>query len=155
MLQIVQTVALIVGIVYYISIMRNQQKTRELTLESQELTRKAQEHAVETRQAQLAMQVVNQWIQPSMFESRAFYTSLQVKDLEHFLEIWEKPETNKLVRTWGGYCEGMGVLVRQGYLDIKIIAHLMGGVVKSDWERIGHIIPEWRERWGIPRGWIE
>jgi hypothetical protein len=56
-LQIVQTVGILVGIVYYITIMRSQQRTRELALESQELTRKAQEQTLETRQTQLFMQI--------------------------------------------------------------------------------------------------
>jgi uncharacterized protein HemX len=57
MIQIVQTLALLVGIVYYITIMRNTQKTRELSLRAQELTLKAQEQAKETRQAGLLMQI--------------------------------------------------------------------------------------------------
>jgi uncharacterized protein HemX len=52
-LSTLQTIALIVGIVYYLIIMRNTQKTRELSLRAQELTLKAQEQAKETRQAQL------------------------------------------------------------------------------------------------------
>ena len=36
---------LVIGIIYYLGILRNTQKTRELTLQSQELTRKTQEHA--------------------------------------------------------------------------------------------------------------
>ena len=55
-LSTIQTIALVVGIVYYLTIMRNAQKTRELTLQSQELTRKAQEQSLETREAQLFMQ---------------------------------------------------------------------------------------------------
>lgn len=54
-LSTIQTVSLVVGVIYYITIMRNSQRTRELTLESQELARKAQEHALETRQAQMFM----------------------------------------------------------------------------------------------------
>ena len=52
-LSTIQTVGLLVGIFYYVTTLRNAQKTRELTLQSMELTRKAQEQAVETRQAQL------------------------------------------------------------------------------------------------------
>jgi len=61
-LQIVQTVALVVGIIYYLTIMRNQQRTRELTL-------KAQEHATETRQAQLFMQIYDKWSDPDFLEA--------------------------------------------------------------------------------------
>ncbi len=50
-LQILQTAGILVGIIYYITIMRNTQKTRELSLRAQELTLKAQEQAKETRQA--------------------------------------------------------------------------------------------------------
>jgi uncharacterized membrane-anchored protein YhcB (DUF1043 family) len=49
-LQIIQTVSLVVGIIYYLIIMRNSQKTRELALN-------AQEQALETRQTQLFMDV--------------------------------------------------------------------------------------------------
>ena len=42
-LQVVQTIALIVGIVYYITIMRNQQRTRELSLKAQEEAEKARQ----------------------------------------------------------------------------------------------------------------
>ena len=47
-LSTIQTIALVVGIIYYITIMRNQQKTRELTLKSQEQT-------LETRQTNILM----------------------------------------------------------------------------------------------------
>jgi hypothetical protein len=49
MLQILQTAGILVGIAYYLVIMRNSQKTRELALN-------AQEKALETRQAQLFIQ---------------------------------------------------------------------------------------------------
>jgi len=52
-LSTIQTIALIVGIIYYLTIMRNQQKTRNLALQ-------AQENALQTRQSQLFMNVYNQ-----------------------------------------------------------------------------------------------
>jgi len=53
-LQILQTIGILVGIVYYITIMRNTQRTRELSLN-------AQEQALETRQAQMFLQMLNRW----------------------------------------------------------------------------------------------
>jgi hypothetical protein len=83
-LQILQTAGILVGIAYYLVIMRNSQKTRELTLrnqeltlQSQELSRKAQEQAVETRQAQLFMSIFNSWT-----------TKENLKDLEKWI-AWE------------------------------------------------------------------
>jgi uncharacterized membrane-anchored protein YhcB (DUF1043 family) len=49
-LSTLQTIALVVGIAYYLFIMRNSQRNQELTL-------KAQEQALETRQTQLFMQI--------------------------------------------------------------------------------------------------
>ncbi len=148
MLQIIQTVSLVVGIIYYLTIMRNTQRTRELTL-------KAQEHATETRQAQLSMQLVNGWSQPHLVEARAFYQNLGATSYDEYLGLWKNPETEMQIRLWGCYCEGIGVLVRENYLDIKIVAGLIGGVVKSDWEKIKDHTYKMREIAGNPRIWIE
>ena len=42
-LSTIQTASLVVGIVYYITIMRNTQRTRELTLKAQEETERARQ----------------------------------------------------------------------------------------------------------------
>ena len=42
-LSTIQTVSLVVGIIYYITIMRNQQRTRELALKAQEAAEKARQ----------------------------------------------------------------------------------------------------------------
>jgi len=147
-LSTVQTAGILVGIIYYLTIMRNQQKTRELTL-------KAQEHATETKQAQLSMQMVNRWSQLRLVEARAFYQDLGTTSYEEYLELWRNPETMMNMRLWGCYCEGIGLLVRENYLDIKIVAGLMGGVVKSDWEKIREHTYRMREATGHPRVWIE
>ena len=147
-LSTLQTLGILVGIAYYITIMRNTQKTRELTL-------KAQEHATETRQAQLSMQLVNGWSQPHLVEARAFYGNLGPTSYGEYAKLWQNPETEMKMRLWGCYCEGIGVLVRENYLDIKIVAGLIGGVVKSDWEKISEHTDRMREEMGHPRTWIE
>jgi len=154
-LSTLQTVGLLVGIFYYITIMRNTQKTRELTLESQELARKAQEQATEARQAQLCMQLVNGWSQPHLMEARAFYQNMEATGYDEYVDLWTNPETKMQMRQWGSYCEGIGVLVREEYIDIKIVAGLMGGVVKGDWEKIREHTYKMREILGFPRLWIE
>ena len=97
MLSTLQTVGLLVGIAYYITIMRNAQKTRELTL-------KSQEHATETRQAQLSMQLVNGWSQPHLVEARAFYQNLGPTSYDEYTKLWQNPETEMKMRLWGCYC---------------------------------------------------
>ena len=147
-LQIVQTVGILVGIAYYLIIMRNSQRNQGLVL-------RAQEQAVETRQAQLGMQLLNRWSTPDLLKSRVFYQNNDFSSFEEYRELWQNPETEMLLRLWGCYCEGIGVLVRENYLDIKIVAGLMGGVVKSDWEKIREHTYRIREITKFPRSWIE
>ncbi len=153
--QFLQTVGLLVGIFYYLIIMRNSQRTRELTLQSQELARKAQEQAGDTRQAQLFMQVISQWSQPNMVESMTYWGQLEITSAEEFAELWVDPETKKIMTVWALYLEGIGVLVRENLLDIKFIAQLFGGGVKSDWEKVAPYINEFREKYKAPRSMTE
>ena len=154
-LSTLQTMGLLVGIFYYIMTLNNTRKNQELTLKSQELTRKAQEHATETRQAQLFMQILIHFTTPTMTESKIFYADLEINSLEDYQKLWNDHETNKLIRYWGGFIEGIGVLVRENYLDIKVIAGLMGGMVKTSWENQAPYIMEMREKYNSPRGYIE
>lgn len=61
------------SILYYSSILRNANKTRELQLKAQELQLKAQEHAIETRQAQLFMQILTHYNGPTMTARAIFF----------------------------------------------------------------------------------
>ena len=131
----------IAGFSYYVLTVRNAQRIQKMQLE--------------TRQAQLFMQIVSQWNQPSMVESRTWYFTLELNTLDDFERLWQDPEAAKLLRVWGGFLEGIGVLVREGFLDIKVIAGLMGGVVKTHWEYQESYVYELREVWNSPRFWIE
>jgi len=69
-LSTLQTVSLIVGVLYYLYIIRNSQKTRELAL-------KAQEQTLETRQAQFYMQYVGPTLDLDLIKSSIDIASLQ------------------------------------------------------------------------------
>jgi hypothetical protein len=156
-LSTLQTIALIVGIAYYIIIMRNSQRTRELTLQSQELTRKAQEQAIETRQTQLFMNIYNQGFTNRQFvEDMKTVSRLQWEDYDEYRAIFDStnPETrnNDLARTMIiAFYEGVGVLVRENLLDIRMVALLMTGPTKDFWEKLKPIAEEVRERTNYPR----
>ena len=146
-LQIVQTVALVVGIIYYLTIMRNQQRTRELTL-------KAQEHATETRQAQLFMQIYDKWSDPDFLE--AWYLIIEA-EFETYEEMNKLRENEKYLRAWGtivGFYEGVGVLVKEGLIDIRLVALLMTGTTTLFWRKMEPFIDEIRRR-AYPRAYIE
>jgi hypothetical protein len=124
MLQIVQTVGILVGIIYYITIMRNQQRTRELTLESQELARKAQEQALETRKVQLFMQIYQDM---NSTENLRIYSELS---------MWVR-------------LNGVGLLVKDGHIDVGSVHDLMRQTILTQWEKWRDIIIRIREEYNM------
>jgi len=114
--QFLQTVGILVGVFYYVMTIRANQRNQELTL-------KAQEQAVETRQAQLFMQIFSrfdeEWVDA--------YQEILMLDFNNFQEYWEyaSPRTNtelsrKFYRLNSLY-EGLGLLVREGLLNIRLV----------------------------------
>ena len=148
-LNTIQTIALVVGIIYYLTIMRNAQKTRELTLRSQE-------NATETRQAQLFMNIYDT------------YSSKQYqKDRERMFMIWEYEDYDDFFRKygpdvapdehaiWDMFCshfEGIAVLVKRGLIDSELVYDLMYSSIIFFWEKFETVLLGLRERHG-PRAW--
>jgi len=46
----------------------------------------------------------------------------------------------------GTYYEGLGVLIKEGLLDIRWVALMMAGMVRSMWEKIEPVMEEYRSR---------
>ena len=84
--------------------------------------------------------------------------SWEYEDAEDFDAKYGKdanPEANKSWEWWQNYMEGMGVLVREGYVSIRLIALLSSGGVKNLWRKFQPLIYEERERHNWPRWDIE
>jgi hypothetical protein len=162
-LSTLQTIALIVGIAYYLIIMRNSQrnqeislKNQELTLQSQELTRKAQEHATETRQAQLFMQLNSRWREID-WQRITPTISTKVSGWEEVKERSENdPEFRYMISEIPSMYEYLGVIVKEGYLRIRLVALMWAGMTRTFWENIVEpILDEMREDTGYARGLSE
>ncbi len=158
-------ISLTIGVFYYIMTIRTNQKNQEislknqeLTLQSQELTRKAQEQALETRQAQLFMNIYNQ-----SFANQEWldaYTKVMRTHWESYEEYMQKQDWNsdesdsEFIRAANlVYCfyEGLGVFVKEGLVDIRMIALTMTWMTRTLWEKIAPIIYESRKRMNYPR----
>jgi hypothetical protein len=153
-LQIVQTVGILVGIIYYITIMRNTQKTRELTLQSQELTRKAQEQTLETRQTQLFMQIFEQLSNEESMQSWAELVNKKVPDYDEFLLKYDSSVNPahyaKRSRLWYSF-NTIGELHRLGIIELDLAHRLqLSPMVITMWENWEHIIREIRARENAP-----
>ena len=159
-LQLLQTAGILVGIVYYITIMRNQQKNQEislknqeLTLQSQELSRKALEQAAETRQAQLLMQLYAH-LREDKFNTQ--FTELrryEWRDYDDFMEKLGDDEFRAMFNSVCGFFEGVGVLVHRNFLDPQLVDDLMSSYIFLTWEKIGPYIKEIRLRRNRPELW--
>lgn len=148
-LQSVQTIGILVAIFYYFTIMRNTQKTRELTL-------KAQEQVLETRQAQLFMHIYSNWYSTDYWENWDNTMQFEFKDFD---DVNEKitPEIRKSARSIFAFYEGLGVLVKRGLIEPSLIDDLMSAQVLSFWERWRDFYAEMRIRRKNPMAaeWIE
>jgi hypothetical protein len=156
-LQIIQTVSLVVGILYYLIIMRNSQRTRELTLQSQELTRKAQEQALETRQAQLFMQLYNRLNEGEFCES--YGKVVYGYEWEDF-DDWKKKYHPKVdLDAWipwvsvARFFLGIGTLVKRKLIDVDLVADIMGGPVIWTWDKMSPIVKELKVDLKRPQLW--
>ena len=78
-----------------------------------------------------------------------------MNSFEDYLNIWSDRETAKILRQYLGWIEGIGVLVRENYLDIKVIAGLMAMNIKMDWEKMAPYVMRFRDEYHSPRNFIE
>ncbi len=146
-LSTLQTVALIVGITYYLFIMRNSQKTRELALN-------AQEQALETRQTQLFMDVYrSHTTKEHQADVSELLLSWDWNDFDDFKEKYMVPPDNAKYLSYFANLEGLGLLVRNGLLDANLVYDLQYVSIIMIWEKFLPIILEYREAWSTPQLW--
>ncbi len=155
--QFLQTVGILVGVFYYIITIRTNQRNQELTLRAQELTLKAQEQALETRQTQIFMQIYNQsHNDPSFLKAigRIFdiVSTTPVTSYEEFQKLRENEQDRDAISRVSFFYEGVGVLVKEGYVSIRLVALLMTGMTKFWWEGLYKFsIVEGRKLMNSPR----
>lgn len=151
-LQFLQTAGILVGIVYYITIMRNQLITRELTLESQELARKAQDQAFDTRQIQFCWNALER-ISGKDFMRRMIEVMYhqEYSDYEDWREKYGPSTNPDAYVDWFHVTttfQGLGYLVQNKVLDLETLSQFVRprGVIFL-WERVEPINKVHRERY--------
>lgn len=147
MLSTLQTVGILVGIFYYIMTIRTNQRNQDIAIRNQELT-------LETRQAQLFMNIFN------TFASKEYQ-----KDKEQMMAVWEWKDYTDFFAKYGPdvnpddhavwdmnlqWMEGVGVLVRRGLIDPELVYDIMYGSIISFWEKHETIIQGLREQSQLP-----
>jgi len=142
-------IGIIVSILYYTSVLRNANKTRELQL-------RVQEQAIETRQMQLFMTIYKDL---NTKESHQDWAELVNKKIEYdeYLEKYDS-HVNPVhfgKRTTLGYIYNtIGELLRLELIKIDLLHRLnVDSSVVIMWENWEHIIRKTRERENMPDIW--
>jgi hypothetical protein len=148
-LSTIQTASLVVGIIYYITIMRNQQKNQELSL-------KAQEHATETRELDIYMRWQLELTKPDVTENITKVLALEWEDFNDFARKYSHnvnpEEAGKRFAVWG-YWNGLGYLLHRGVIDADTVFEMAGNWAIGNWHKFEPIIHGFRERDGRPESW--
>jgi len=132
--------------IYYILHLRHQTKMRQIE--------------VETRQAQLFMQLYDHYLnRDTTRDENELLFHWKWKDFDDF---WQKygPETNiEAFAKWDSletYFKGVGVLVKRKLIDLDLVRDLMGTGVILHWEKFGSVVKEFRRRyWPHAYEWYE
>jgi hypothetical protein len=138
-LSTLQTVSLMVGVIYYLWIMRNSQRTQQMQLE--------------TRQVQLFMQMHQQLQNIFVGTDWLPMISTKISGLDEYIQKRESdPEFKLVVDTLFDFSEALGVLVKEGYLSMRLVALMWAGSTRIFYENIVEpMIEEGKVYWDYPR----
>jgi len=151
----VAATGVLVAAIYYVYNMRISQKNQQLALKTQELSLKAQQQNIETRQAQLFMGIYQAFYSPAFQENDRILINKELRNLDDYRQMYKNKKTWTAFMIWYAYYEGIGVLVREKLVDIRLVAELMSGPVRWFWERYRPMVLECRRELGFPRMMIE
>ena len=121
----------IAGFSYYVLTVRNARKNQRLQLE--------------TRQAQLFMQLFDKMWSPELAGKVAILLSMWEASDEEWLERYNSDhEFNRAFTVYAYAWEAMGTLLKKGMYDIELLALYYATGTISEWERYRDIIHNWR-----------
>jgi hypothetical protein len=143
-LYILPAMSMAIALVYYTMNLRNAQKT--------------QRHAQETREAQLFMQIFNQYTNQQVMElSIEIMAQWKWETYEEFYEKYgpvSKPVEYAKFLKLVNFFEGIGILQKRGLIDINLVNDLMGDPLIWVWEKISPVIDGLREQTQSPNLWV-
>lgn len=109
-----------------------------------------------TRQAQIYVQIYNKFSDPDFLERYFDAMNFKPRDFEEYINTLESIRNSKTreyaeLVSVGTFFEGIGVLVRRGFIDPQYVADTLGTLILDYWEQKEPLYTELRERWSNPR----
>ncbi len=132
-----------IGVIYHIMTLRNTRKNQELQLE--------------TRQAQLFMQIYQEMSSPEHYIRANKLLTMEWEDWDDYVRKYgseNNPEAYALRCSMWYRLNGVGLLVKADLLDVDRVYDLMSGTILWQWEKWGDIIIRIREEYNVP-GYME
>ena len=133
-----------VAAIYYVMNLRISQRNQELSLKTQQQT-------LETRQAQMFMNIYQQTTSKDFTSAWNTFMSGQWENYREYRELYQNKEFANASMILGMYWEGLGVLVKEGFLPIRLVALLITGMTRAFWEKLKPINEEARVDLGFER----
>ena len=116
------------SIIYYASVLRNANKTR---------------------QTQLFMNIYDKWSGEELSQAYRILRTIKFNDYNEFESFWKNDDPNNI--EWSaagklaGFYEGVGVLVKEKLIDIRLIALLMKGRTTQYYEMMKPYVVRYRQ----------
>ncbi len=127
-----------VGVFYHIMTLNN--------------TRKNQKMQLETRQAQLFMQIYREMSSPEHYMRANELLHMEWEDFDDYYRKYgseNNPEAYALRCSMWYRLNGVGLLVKAGLIDADRVYDLMRNTILMQWKKWGDIIIRIREEWNI------
>ena len=138
-----------IATIYYTLTLRNTQKVRELSL-------RAQEQALETRQAQFFWGLFEIWRSPEFRTQWHKIRALEWRDFNDFSEKYGEERDIEAISAFSStmtFFEGIGVLVKRKLIDISLVHDLLATSILWTWEQYEPIFKGDREYFQRPQMW--
>jgi len=120
-------------------------------------TQKNLQQQLETRQAQMFMQLYDRFNQKD--HQRTWTETIWGMQWDDYHDWYQKygPETNPdgwtSMQSVHAFFEGIGVLVKNELIDIRMVDDMMSSNIVITWEKFRPLILEIRKEWGVPQMW--
>ena len=115
---------------------------------------KSQRQTLETRQAQLFMQIYNRLTYSDFTEKWNEVLNYEWKNHDDFINKYgqkNNPKSFSKIQSVELFFEGIGVLVSRDLIEISLVDDVMSTFVLMYWRKYGEIAEETRTKFNIPQ----
>ncbi len=120
-------------------------------------------HQTKIRQMDLLMRLYIAWGSEDMKKAHGRLLALEIKDYDDFAKQYGEVNSPKRSPVWididrvGWFINGMGFLVYQKFVNIKLVDDLWGYGVVFFWEKLKPLVEGWRKQLNVPEfeRWFE